>query len=459
LKLRTVRPTMLLVALLALGCGRAPLQGIGNTVALEGVEAQSRPVIGGPNYSNFHISPELPKANGPRAATKLTYLMTDEANHQSVWSAKMLAMMGQWNSHDVHNVVFRDGMEMDDSRLYYLTGGAPGPTGLRAVESLLAPGVKEVQSNNPMVFSQIVGYTFEKYPAKRRYMQLYTHGGGVFGVGCDEKQTDLKGKLLADDQKIGIMRMPAFAEAMRQGLKGRQLDLMYFRACLMGNVEALYEIADTTRFVCSSEEVSDSTTNSNMTMTQLYEDLAEKDIEPAELARQLAIAAHAKHPSTPTDDDMGYQTFAAFDLSKMKGLHSAIDHLAVTLLAAMPTDGKGIVAAYDGTPTYNGKPKPTVYYEQDRDLWAFTASLLHGISNPAILAAASQVRAAQSALMIHEKDNYGSASNGLSIFMPARSDVQPGGQMQPFLTGGYLKTRFAQSSAWTKFLNAMAAAK
>jgi hypothetical protein len=316
----------------------------------------------------------------------------------------------------------------------------------------LAPGVTEVQSNNPRVFSQIVEYAFDTYPGRKKYLQIYTHGGGAFGIGCDEKQTDAKGKLLPDEQKISVMRIPAFAEALRQGLKGRSLDLIYFRACLMGNVEALYELRGITKYALASEDVSYSVDNSNLTMTKQFDDLAAKDEEPAAIAKAMAIQAGAKHPQKKDGSFSGYTTFAAVDISKMDELKSAINVLARSLVADMKTESTAIVAAYDAVPTIQGKAKAENTFDHMRDLWAFTAELDKRVKDMGVQSAVDGVRAAQKAAMLHEKDSFGSAANGMSILLPMRSELGEKGQFTKYLSGAYQQTRFAKDSAWDDFL-------
>jgi hypothetical protein len=251
--------------------------------------------------------------------------------------------------------------------------------------------------------------------------------------------------------------MPAFAEAIRQGMKGRQLDAIYFRACLMANVEALYELRGTTRYAVASEDVSYSKENSNLTMTKLFDDLASKDTEPAEVVRQLAIAAHAKGVKDGNGNHSGYTTIAAVDIGRMDELKSAINGLALSLKAAMPAHQATIMAAYDATPLFNGHDAPDKTYEQSRDLWAFTAQLLQQVNEPGVQRTVQQVRTAQRAAMLHERDSYGSNANGLSIFMPVRGSDQT--KWAPFLKSGYPQLRFAKDTGWDDFLAAVLAAK
>jgi hypothetical protein len=441
----------LVSALWMTGCAQAgfvqPAAG-----ALGELEALGRAAIGGQAYAKFKIAPDLPKADGQRAAVKLTYLMNDDTKHQSPQSLGMLRMMDDLPQKNVHNVVFRDGGEMGDSKIYYMAQADKALNTVRNPQSPLAPGVGEVQSNNPKVFSQVLGYALDNYPGRRKYLQIYTHGGGVFGIGTDETQTDLAGKPLPKEQQVGIMRMPDFAEALRQGLKGRQLDMIYFRACLMGNVEALYELRGTTKYALASEDVSYSVDNSNLTMTKQFDDLAAKDEEPAAIAKAMAIQANAKNPERKDGSFSGYTTMAAIDMTKLDELKTAINVLARALTAAMKTESQAIVAAYDAVPTVQGKDKAEAFSDHMRDLWAFTAQLDQRVKDKAVQSAVAQVRSAQRAAMLHAKDTFGSAANGLSIFMPARAELGAKGQMTKFLAGRYQETKFAKDSAWDEFL-------
>lgn len=438
----------LVALLLATGCGQLP-GGLATGTAQGGFDAFGRTALGGAAYAGFKIAPELPKADGSRAAVKLTYLMTDDTAHQSPQSLGMVKMMDDVPQKHVHNVVFRDGGEYGDSRLYYMQQADKAADTIRNPQSPLAPGVGEVASNNPKVFSQVLGWTLDRYPGKRKYLQIYTHGGGVFGIGTDEKQTDLKGSPLPKEQQTPIMRLPELSEALRQGLKGRQLDVIYFRACLMGNVEALYELRGTTRYAVASEDVSSSVANSNLTMTKLFDDLAASDEEPAAVATKLAIQGLAKHGNAGGQYS-GYQTIAAIDLAKMDELKTALNGLSKALVAAYPKQGKAIKGAYDAVPFFGDSEK------YQRDLWAFTAALDKQVADAGVKAAVADVRAAQRAAMLHSKDAYGGAANGLSIFMPPTSGDEAANGKK-FLANRYQQTRFAKDAAWDDFLDLVAA--
>lgn len=416
----------------------------------EFLDAQDRPAIGGEFYDRFRISPDLPRADRPRAAVMLNYLMTDEvldknAVSQSDQSLRMLMAMDDWTQTNTHQIVFRDGDQNGDSRLYYLQNADTSPTTIRAPQSPLARGVGEVQSNNPQVFAQVLGWTLDHYPGQRKYLHIYTHGGGVRGIGTDDTQTQPNGTPINEDDTLGVMRLHRWGEAIRQGLKGRQLDMVYFQSCLMGNLEALYELRGSVRYAVASEAVSYRTANAGLIMPALFHDLAEKQAEPAQIAQMLSMQGHAKHETLPDGSFSGFETLAAFDLSRVDEVKTAVNRLALALLSQLKRDPQPVLAAYDGTHAFDRD-------EVQLDLWHFASEVSRHTPDPAIQAAVAELRQAQRRFMLHERDSHPIQANGLSIFLPART-VSSDAFEQRFLRNSYARTRFAQETAWDDFLS------
>lgn len=432
---------ILALSLLVAGCGEWA------AFSDQTAESLAYPRLGGEAYVPFRIAPELPAADRPRAAVKLTYLMTDEviernAVSQSDQSLRMLQMLDDLPQPKTHHLVFRDGDQRDDSRLFYLQGADNSPATIRAPQSTLAPGVGEVQSNNPKVLAQVLGWTLDQYPGRYKYLQVYTHGGGVRGIGTDDNQTNPAGQLLPDNLTRSLLRPQSFAEGLRQGLKGRMLDVIYFQSCLMGNVEALYELRGLTRYAVASERVSFRTDNAGLTMTRLFGELAERNVQPADVAKALAIQAHASNGQLPDGSSSGFKTVVAADIGRFDELKSALNRLALALMAAMPSESESILRAYDQTvQVEDGEPV--------RDLWDFTAELQKsGVRSASVQAAIAQVRAAQTAAMHHERDN-SRYLNGLSIFMPDRFAKRT---WDWYLESHYARTRFAADTVWDDFI-------
>lgn len=393
-------------------------------------------------YVGFKVAPTLPVPKDQRNATVLTYLMTDDTAHQSPHSERMVEAMKQRTPTGIHSVVFRDGAQNGDSRLFYMKGTDDWrePDRRFGTTSLVARGITEVQSNHPKVFEEIVKYAFDNYAGKRRYLQIYTHGGGVLGIGTDSYKTDLDGERINGDR---IMSPSAFGDALRTALHGRTLDAIYFRSCLSGNLESLYELRGTAKYAIASQLPSYSTENSNITMTELFQSLAAKDTAPEDIAKQMAVQAFAKSGRTPEGKHSGYVSIVAADLGKVDDLKSSINTLVKELKSAMPREREAIVAAYDASDTMN---KATM-----GDLWKFTHELAERVKDPGVKAAVTRVRAAQRSVMIHAKDAGKSDIGGLSIFMPKRTAVASTAKRIK-----YAENRFAQDTSWLAFLESIA---
>ena len=123
------RSSILTLAFLLAGCGHgfSPLAGSNLASSLD---AQGRKILGGDAYAKFDVAPQLPKADGSRAATKLVYLMTDESHHQSMWSDKMMTAMSAWKPKAVHDLIFRDGMQVGE--LLFIDDSQANVDGARA---------------------------------------------------------------------------------------------------------------------------------------------------------------------------------------------------------------------------------------------------------------------------------------------------------------------------------------
>jgi hypothetical protein len=451
----------------------AVVREAGARMAADSLELSSKE-LGGKAYADFRLAPTLPAADGPRTATKLSYLMTDDGSfgRQSVSAESKIEMLDDKASPNVHNVVMFDGHQNGDTQLFYIGAGDGDGKKLSAPTSVTAPGVKELQSNNPRVLAQTVAHTFDRYPANHRYMEIYSHGGGPFGVGADEIQTDLAGQLIADGGKISYMPLPDFAAGLREGLNGRSLDLLYFRACLMGNVEALNEVRGLTRYAVASENVSQTVTNSNVTMSQLFDELAGKGEEPENIARKLAQAAHAdtgKMPAPNAITPSGYNTIAAFDVDKVGEVTAAVADLKGALLKAMPTQADAIVKAYDAVPLVDPS-RGTSSASHQRDLIAFTDALKANVSDPLVQQAADRAATAARACMLFQADAFGDAAHGLSIWLPRFEEFAPDSrtaqqskayqaELMKFADSGYAQTAFAKETGWNEFLTAVRSAK
>ncbi len=344
-----------------------------------------------------------------------------------------------------HSLVFFDGIKDDDTRLSYVRGLTPAS---KWPSSSLAPGVRELQSNNPRVLAETIRWTLGQFDQPRRYLHLMTHGHGAMGLGMDAIQTSPDGTPLPKNQQLSLMPVADFGAALRSGLDGRQLDLTFFTSCYMSNLEALGELRGLTRYALASEAEFILMPGAMVEMPKRFEALLARGDEPLAIATELATMANADYSKTQGNqifnpEFTGFNAIAVVDVNRLGALTQAVDGLAEALLKAKAANRSAILAAYDETPAFDGNSTGM------RDLLAFVQQLERRVTDPAVLADIAKVRAAQASALLFERDAFEDEAHGMSLMMPAREDLK---QRLTFLRGDYRRTRFAKETSWDEFL-------
>ncbi|MNK82990.1 Clostripain family protein [compost metagenome] len=454
---------LLSLCALTVGCGVANPGGNTGTSSEESVFASSN--LGGSAYRGFKVKPQFPPQRHAPApeAVKLLYIMGDDqvisGGDNGIFAnpgAKdILAAIDDQASDTVFNLAFHDEKGVGDTLLYSFRADRD-PKRLSAATSLVAPGVTEVQSNNPRVFAEVMSWAFKAHPAPRRYLQVFAHGEGVYGMGNDDHQTDPKGAALpanlAYEDKTPLHEV---GTAFHAATQDRPIDLVNFLSCLMGNVETMVELRGAVRYAIASELPIHVNQQSTIGLSALFDKLVgEKPHDPLAVAKDLAKAANAttKGPIGYT----GYAAIAVVDLDKTHQLQLSLDRFAKALIAGLPQHGDRIRAAYDAVPLLTGPGSGTgdiPRYANMRDMWRFTTEIIQRVEEPSIRAAAVDVRKAYHAAVVQEADAGKNALQGLSIFLPPR---QKASDMSTFLKGDFRKTRFGRETAWADMIAAIA---
>lgn len=410
------------------------------------------------SYENLRLEPTPPIApQGLRQALKLTYIMADDPGIGRPSSDLLETLLTTPFSNNAHSVIFADlsvggSIHKPNAALYAPSGAsAEKPLGSR-----LSPGLEVVQSNNPALLEKVVSWAVRSFPATNRYLQLVGHGTGIFGMGTDghqvafgEPATDRL--MWGDAGFIPSLPIATLTEAVRRGAGGQPFEVLFLTSCLMANVEAMYEMEPIARFIVASQTPIWGVPHAMRSLTIAFEKLIRLGKPGSEVARLVAaqaIPARVKReaevePSVlarlPANTESGYRSVVAVDTAKLKPLVASLDGLARALLAALPTHGAAIVAAYDAPPAY----APGVASSM-RDLWMFTSELLQRVKEPQVVAQVRAVRAAQTAAMLFEKDHLG-AAKGLTIVMPG---VGRTGTPPP-------RSRFLRETSWGEFIAAI----
>lgn len=381
------------------------------------------------------IKSTLPKAKGQRDVTMFSYVAMDDHLTQVV--PHFLNAIESKASKNGYFLAFADLQGPDNSLLTYMQNDN-NPQSFSSATSPLNRNngaTSEVSSNNPAVVTQTINWAYSQYPGRLKVFDILAHGGGYFGIGTDEHQVG---------QERQIMSVPQFANAVKKGLKGRKLDVLNMLSCLMGNVEAIYELRDAAKVIIASEDSVQVTENTIIHFTsELTRLSSQRGISAKQIGRQMSIFGAAKNPQS------GYFTIAAYDMARIGQLKTSINRLSNTLIRALPAHKQQIRQAYDSVPELTNSPGTG-----QRDLWNFMNQLYRHVPNQAVKQEALNVKRSLEKFMIHSRDKEGANAHGLSIFMPATRSKQTNmppsfGQIKNI---GYLQTRFAKDTSWDKFI-------
>lgn len=102
----------------------------------------------------------------------------------------------------------------------------------------------EVDMDNPQTLHDFIKYAISEFPAEHYFLDLWNHGGGVFGVCTDDESTEYR-----------ILRPFQVKDAIAQACSetNAYIDVVGFDACVMSMVEVGYELKDVTDIVVASE--------------------------------------------------------------------------------------------------------------------------------------------------------------------------------------------------------------
>lgn len=423
---QTLKKILALSLLTLTACSTAPVAGL-----MPGVPQNAQ-------LSTFSqpirpVKAQLPQAKGPRPVTMFSYIAMDDKLSQ--FGLAFLDALEAGASNRMYNVAFADLEGPDSSFLSYIVNdGQPGK--INSPMSYLDKKTTEVNSNDPETLSQTVNWAYSQYPSQMKIFDILAHGGGYFGLGTD-------------DHKVGnstreIMSVPEFSGALRKGLKGRQLDVLNFLSCLMGNVEAIYELRDIAKVVIASEDSVGATKGTTVDFTTELSRLSATGANPQQIGTQMVTFGQARNPNS------GYYAIAALDMSQMGALKQAMNGLSNTLIRALPTHKAQITQAYDRVPELINSPNTG-----QRDLITLCNNLIKGVNHPGVQQAAATVKQVMKRqVLLSQKDKEGPNANGLSIFMPP---TKVGPQQLPPDFGkianiGYLNTRWAKETSWDLFI-------
>ncbi|MNX17087.1 Clostripain precursor [compost metagenome] len=376
---------------------------------------------------------QLPEIPREKMATVLSYRAMD--NDLAGDLVKHLNDLEEAGSSAYANLlVFSDADGQDDTRLHYMVQDskrAIASPWLHAEGPLRLTG-KELNSASPETLERFVGWGFREYPGRFKLLDVSSHGSGYQGMCVDFTSN------------YAQMPLHSFGTAVRQGLKGRQLDVLNLLACLMSTVEVAYEFRDVAKVMVASEDLimGGRVLPYSQTFGRLSARSDWQKADAQDVARQLVEDARPDVPAS------GAYTMAALDLSQIADVKRQLNVLSNLLLERLPANRREILAAYDGVPVLRKDKGQSSH----RDLIRFAQELQTRVSDPEIRKAAGALITSceRTILVAKRKKMERDVANGLSVYLPDPYEE---------FNAAYRETRLAKESSWDEFLLAVKASR
>lgn len=350
------------------------------------------------------------------------------------------------------------------TRRYYVTRSATP----RLIGSTLLADLGPTNTGDPRVLQDFVAFAAKRYPARATMLVLANHGSGFYvppemlsnarfdsarrAHAAPRTRRSLfdasREWLLAPDPMRGIAYDDGSGDCLdnrelkqvlanAHELLGRPVDIVGMDACLMTMLEVAYQLRDHARILVGSEEVEP---GGGWPYDAVLGDLTAR---PAMTPAELATAVVHRYGEYYSGARSAPATQSAIDLARLDNLVRAVDGLARTLLAALPS--KSLEVAL-----YTAWRQSLRFFDNLYvDLHHFAANLARATTRSDIKRACVEIRSAieaQPGPIIAERhgSQHLAAATGLSIYFP------------PFREPSifYRELDFASRTRWADFLDA-----
>lgn len=363
---------------------------------------------------------KLPAAQ-PKAFTYLTYEALD--NNLFGDLNRILDTLELVGSNQQMNLLAQtDSFGAGNSARYFITPDKQFNDYQPMVASpFLKLGAEMENSGDPQTLAQAVHWAFNGYPARFNWLNISSHGMGFAGINYD-------------DTPQASMNIMGFAQAMRQGLGGKKLDVISFDACLMATVEVASELQDVSNILVGSE---DSTYYWGRGYYQTMAKIAQNPVamNPDQIVRSMVVDVHSKGTANMT------LTISASDLRKMKELEPELDRFARAMRKALVTHKTAVIRAMQKSREFHMAENIPF-----RDLNRVLNLAKTQVPDSEVAAAADRINHIlyRRGLIMFSRQNKleKGEGRGLSIYLPTDGQVS---QL-------YRQSRLAKATQWDEFL-------
>ncbi len=179
--------------------------------------------------------------------------------------------------------------------------------------------IGEVNTGDPRSLSDFIGYTLNRFPARRYGLILWDHGGGWQSMASDGD--------LGNGGGHDALTTPELGQALRAAVPpGFKFDLIGFDMCLMAQLEVAYEVADFAHYMVASEAIEP---GYGWPYHFLLPEFGNVNATP----RQLASGIVKRYGEYADKEGELVATQSAIDLSQIEAVKHNLDGLSSRLIA------------------------------------------------------------------------------------------------------------------------------
>jgi hypothetical protein len=317
----------------------------------------------------------------------------------------------------------------------------------RAANRIGSTVVKEygpVDSGSPAFLSRLVEDVFSSYPAQRRGLILWNHGGGWSSLLSDEGEATRTGTPTG-------MSLPEAAEAIRGGLKRSgqpKLDFLGLDMCLMAQLEAVAEFSDTARVLVASQAIEPG-------LGWSYEHVMRgfgESLDARQVANRVVDSFHAANQGRGEK----VSTLSAIDLDQSARLISTFSDLVRVWDDNLDVLAPALIKSFFWAEGYATGGKLVDF--RSRTAALASVDILDALTRIEANLGPSRVGHAEinafrtaftSAVLNNKTSPWHAASKGLAIHAPVRKEQ---------IAANYAAMRLPNETRWLPFLERLAAA-
>jgi hypothetical protein len=346
----------------------------------------------------------------PKNWTFLVYLNGD--NNLDSFGAQNIESMETVGSNDQVNIVVQWASEAAGKSVRLLVQKSTNPS---AVISPIVQDLGKVDMGDFHSLENFIQWGVQNYPAQHYFIDVWDHGSGWHSI---EAMTAAKRGVIMhpsdiswDDNSGNFITTEQLGQAMTFAAQqiGHKVDLYGSDACLMAMAEVANEMADSVSVYAGSQETEPGAGWPYGDLLSRWE--AIPNAQASDVAKIL-VDAYVKSYQGGSNGT-GEVTFAAYDMSKLPALDTAIANFGAKILKLSAADSAKVLATAKTTQNFTDAD----YGDLLDFMKKLSSSRVQGIDSQDI----SDVQAAASQMIIANSDTTQyAAATGMSIWLPTQ---------------------------------------